>query len=305
MLLGGNKFLLAFAFFATGVARGASSNYCNTKINSIATGMAWALNCLHACFAVGAFVFPLILMMITRTQSAHWIYACMFLVVLGVLTCIMYYMIPEDQDDPEDTGKSNTKRDGNTFGFFREPIFYIVTATLFFYLCAEQGVIGWMITYFKDTGLLPPNLAQSTASILWVMILCGRLTTAFLSTKVKKENLLPAMGVGIVLFFIVLIMSKSTTPIVIGIMGFGFSMAGIYATTVSFAGELIKKYSLAWSFILTTASLGSVIMPSIVGFIADDFGIATGVGSIAIALFIDMIFIMILVRKVKKGISIK
>lgn len=305
MLLGGNKFLLAFAFFATGVARGASSNYCNTKINSIATGMAWALNCLHACFAVGAFVFPLILMMITRTQSANWIYACMFLVVLGVLTCIMYYMIPEDQDGPEDTGKSNTKRDGNTFGFFREPIFYIVTATLFFYLCAEQGVIGWMITYFKDTGLLPPNLAQSTASILWVMILCGRLTTAFLSTKVKKENLLPAMGVGIVLFFIVLIMSKSTTPIVIGIMGFGFSMAGIYATTVSFAGELIKKYSLAWSFILTTASLGSIIMPSIVGFIADDFGIATGVGSIAIALFIDMIFIMILVRKVKKGISIK
>ena len=162
-----------------------------------------------------------------------------------------------------------------------------------------------MITYFKDTGLLPPNLAQSTASILWVMILCGRLTTAFLSTKVKKENLLPAMGIGIVLFFIVLIMSRSTTPIVIGIMGFGFSMAGIYATTVSFAGELIKKYSLAWSFILTTASFGSIIMPSIVGFIADDFGIATGVGSIAIALFIDMIFIMVLVRKVKKGISIK
>ena len=305
MLLGGNRFLLAFAFFATGVARGASSNYCNTKINSIATGMAWALNCLHACFAVGAFVFPLILMMITRTQSANWIYACVFLVVLGVLTCIMYYMIPEDQDDPRGAKKSKEKRDGNTFGFFREPIFYIVTATLFFYLCAEQGVIGWMITYFKDTGLLPPNLAQSTASILWVMILCGRLTTAFLSTKVKKENLLPAMGVGIVLFFIVLIMSKSTTPIVIGIMGFGFSMAGIYATTVSFAGELIKKYSLAWSFILTTASLGSIIMPSIVGFIADDFGIATGVGSIAIALFIDMIFIMILVRKVKKGINIK
>ena len=56
---------------------------------------------------------------------------------------------------------------------------------------------------------------------------------------------------------------------------------------------------------LTTASFGSIIMPSIVGFIADDFGIATGLGSIAIALFIDMIFIMILVRKVKKGINIK
>ncbi len=301
MLMGGNRFLLAFAFFATGVARGASSNYCNTKINSIATGMAWALNCLHASFAVGAFVFPLILMLITRTQSSSWVYACVFLVILGVITCVMYYLIPEDQEVEKQEQNNKKGAKSEAFGFFKEPIFYICTATLFFYLCAEQGVIGWMITYFKDTGLLPPNLAQVTASILWVMILCGRLMTAWLSTKVKKENLLPLMGIGIVLFFIVLIMSKTTAPIIVGIMGFGFSMAGIYATTVSFAGELIKKYSLAWSFILTTASLGSIIMPSIVGVIADNFGIATGLGSIAIALFIDMIFILLLVRFVKKS----
>ena len=132
------------------------------------------------------------------------------------------------------------------------------------------------------------------------MILCGRLLTAFVSTKVKKENLLPLMGVGIVVFFLVLISAKSTVPIVLGIMGFGFSMAGIYATTVSFAGDLIKKYSLAWSFILTTASLGSIIMPAIVGIIAEKLGIATGIASIAIVLFIDMIFIITLVIYVKR-----
>ena len=300
MLSGGNRFLLAFAFFATGIARGASSNYCNAKINGIATGAAWALNCLHASFAVGAFTFPLILMLITRNNNSAWVYACGFLVVLGLITLLMYFLIPED----EDVGTSSKKKDSashtDVFGFFKEPLFYICTGTLFFYLCAEQGVIGWMITYFKDTGLLPPNLAQVTASILWVMILCGRLTTAFVSTKVRKENLLPIMGIGIVVFFIVLISSRTTFPIVLGIMGFGFSMAGIYATTVSFAGEIIKKYSLAWSFILTSASLGSIIMPSIVGLIAENLGIATGIGSIAIVLFIDMLFIMTLVVYVKK-----
>ncbi|ETP71541.1 Major Facilitator Superfamily transporter [Lachnospiraceae bacterium JC7] len=322
MLLGNYRLILVFAFFATGIARGAASNYCNAKINSIATGMAWALNCLHASFAVGAFVFPLILMFMTRTESSNWVYACVFLSALGLLTCLFYYLIPEDPEplkktsEPEASvkqtdditpsesvkqpGSKNTDRSAASFDFFREPLFYICIATLFFYLCAEQGVIGWMITYFKDTGLLQPNLAQVTASILWIMILLGRLTTAFLSTKVKKEDLLPAMGVGIVLFFIVLILSKTTLPIIIGIMGFGFSMAGIYATTVSFAGELIKKYSLAWSFILTTASLGSIIMPTIVGLIAENFGIATGIGSIAIALFIDMICIMILVHFVRR-----
>ena len=333
ILLGNYRFLLVFSFLATGIARGASSNYCNAKINSIATGMAWALNCLHAFFAVGAFLFPLILMLMTRNESQNWVYACVFLTALGILTCLFYYLMPEDAEsgshsdkkkpvdkssdisadqdmNPKTSGAcpANERKTGKpaaAFGFFREPLFYICIATLFFYLCAEQGVIGWMITYFKDTGLLQPNLAQVTASILWVMILLGRLTTAFLSTKVKKENLLPAMGVGIVLFFIVLILSRTTLPIIIGIMGFGFSMAGIYATTVSFAGELIRKYSLAWSFILTSASLGSIVMPTIVGVIAENFGIATGIGSIAIALFIDMVCIMVLVRFVKRTGHIK
>ncbi len=300
MLYGKSSFLLAFAFFATGIARGASSNYCNTKINSIAPGAAWALNCLHASFAVGAFTFPLILMLITKSNNSFWVYACGFLVALGIVTCIIYYLIPGDEETESKANESdNTKSD--VFGFFREPLFYICTCTLFFYLCAEQGVIGWMITYFKDTGLLPPNLAQVTASILWVMILFGRLTTAFLSTRIKKENLLPIMGVGIVVFFIILIVSRTTAPIVLGIMGFGFSMAGIYATTVSFAGDIIKKYNLAWSFILTIASLGSIIMPTIVGIIAENLGIATGIGSIAVVLFIDMIFIMTLVGFIKKG----
>jgi fucose permease len=300
MLYGKNSFLLAFAFFATGIARGASSNYCNTKINSIAPGAAWALNCLHASFAVGAFTFPLILMLITKSNSSFWVYACGFLVILGLVTCLLYYLIPEDEEgDTKSAGSENKKSD--VFGFFREPLFYICTCTLFFYLCAEQGVIGWMITYFKDTGLLPSNLAQVTASILWVMILCGRLTTAFLSTRIKKENLLPIMGVGIVVFFIILIVSRTTAPIVLGIMGFGFSMSGIYATTVSFAGNIIKKYNLAWSFILTIASLGSIIMPTIVGIIAENLGIATGIGSIAVVLIIDMVFIMTLVAYIKKG----
>ena len=300
MLYGKSSFLLAFAFFATGIARGASSNYCNTKINSIAPGAAWALNCLHASFAVGAFTFPLILMLITKSNSSFWVYACGFLVILGLVTCLLYYLIPEDEEgDTKSAGSENKKTD--VFGFFREPLFYICTCTLFFYLCAEQGVIGWMITYFKDTGLLPPNLAQITASILWVMILCGRLTTAFLSTRIKKENLLPIMGVGIVVFFIILIVSRTTAPIVLGIMGFGFSMSGIYATTVSFAGNIIKKYNLAWSFILTIASLGSIIMPTIVGIIAENLGIATGIGSIAVVLIIDMVFIMTLVAYIKKG----
>jgi fucose permease len=250
---------------------------------------------------VGAFVFPLVLMLFTRANNGYWVYACWFLTMVGVIAWILYFIIPEDDDKKTDSGETDAKdKVRETLGFFKEPLFYICTATLFFYLCAETGVIGWMITYFKDTGLLNPNLSQVTASILWIMILAGRLTVAWLSTKYRKENLLPVMGIGIVVFFLVLIISKTTAPIIIGIMGFGYSMAGIYATTVSFAGDIIKKYNLAWSFILTIASLGSIIMPAIIGLIAENYGIAMGISSIAVALFLDMMCIMKLVTHVKK-----
>jgi fucose permease len=79
-----------------------------------------------------------------------------------------------------------------------------------------------------------------------------------------------------------------------GIVGFGFTMAGIYPTTVSFSGSIIQKYPLAWSFILTIASLGSIIMPSIIGKIAETAGIAVGMSSVAFVILVDLVLIIVL-----------
>lgn len=296
IIISDNNYLLALAFFLTGMARGATSNFCNKSINELAPGKASILNGLHAMFAIGAFTFPLLLLALTSTDASNWIYACYFMLIMGILSWILYFIVPVS----EDTAKKEQKQATDGFAFFKEPLFYLCTLTLFFYLCAEQGVIGWMITYFKDTGLLPASLSQATASVLWVMILAGRLLTAWLSSKIQKEWLLLVMGFGLVGFFILLLFSSSTPLILTGIMGFGFSMAGLYPTTISFAGGIIQKYSLAWSFILTIASFGSIIMPSIIGKIAETAGIFYGMQSIIAVVIIDFICITLLVRYIRK-----
>lgn len=299
IIFGKSPFVLAAALFTTGLARGATSNFCNAEINSLAPGKAWMINGLHAMFSIGAFFFPILLTVLTMQKASNWIYACWFMLVMGMISWLLYFLMPESGEN-----KVEKKKNAGGKGFFGEPLFYLCTVTLFFYLCAEQGVIGWMITYFGDTGLLSASLSQMTASVLWIMILAGRLTTAWLTTKVAKEKLLPVMGAGLVFFFLVLILSRSTALIVFGIMGFGYSMAGIYPTTVSFSGNLIQKYPMAWSFILTTASLGSIIMPSIIGRIAENAGIFYGMSSIAAVVVIDLVFIIVLsvyIRKNKEG----
>lgn len=296
ILLSDNPFLLALSFFLTGVARGATSNFCNTSINELAPGKASLLNGLHAMFAIGAFSFPLLLLALTTSNASNWIYASYFMLIMGILSWILYFIIPASTDPV----KIQKEKPASDFSFFKEPLFYLCTLTLFFYLCAEQGVIGWMITYFKDTGMLPESLSQVTASLLWVMILVGRLLTAWLSTKIEKEWLLLIMSIGMVGFFLMLLFSSTTPLILLGIMGFGFSMAGLYPTTVSFSGSLIQKYSLAWSFILTLASFGSILMPSIIGKIAETAGIYYGMQSIIAVVVIDLVCILLLIRHIRK-----
>lgn len=291
ILFGNGNLMLARAFLMTGLARGASSNFGNYTVNSIAPGRAGFLNALHAMFSIGAFSFPILLTVLTRTNADGWVYACYFMIAMGVLSWILYFMVPISEPVKE---KSEKKKNDSGVGFFKEPLFYLCTFTLFFYLCAEQGVIGWLITYFVDTQLLSDALSQLMASVLWVMILAGRLTAAALSGKVEKQKLLLVMGVGFVGFFFWLLFSKSTVPIIIGIMGFGYSMAGIYPTTVSFCGRLIQKYSMAWSFILTLASFGSILMPMIIGRIAESAGIAYGMSSIVVVVLIDLALIVAL-----------
>lgn len=296
ILISGNMTLLVLAFLMTGLARGATSNFCNSVINELAPGKAGIINGLHAMFSVGAFVFPFLLMGLTNHNENGWLIMSGAMMAMGLVSFALYAIIPV-----KDFAVGKSKKVGANYGFFKEPLFYLVIVSLFFYLCAEQGVIGWLVTYFKDTGLLEGGVSQMMASIQWIMILAGRLTTVWLSTKVKKENFLPFMGAGLVVFFILLIFSRTTALIVLGIMGFGFSMAGIYPTIVSCAGNMIQKYPLAWSFILTSASIGSIAMPAIIGKIAETAGIYSGMSSVAVVVIIDFICILALVTYMKRA----
>lgn len=89
------------------------------------------------------------------------------------------------------------KRRKVTTDFFKEPLFYLCIVTLFFYLCAES---------------------QLMASMQWIMMPAGRLLVAWLSGRVAKEKLLPVMGIGLVLFFRILINSESVGMASVGVV---------------------------------------------------------------------------------------
>jgi fucose permease len=60
---------------------------------------------------------------------------------------------------------------------------------------------------------------------------------------------------------------------------------------------------MAWSFILTIASFGSILMPSIIGKIAEVAGIAVGMSSVAFVVLLDLVLILLLCRYSAKKIN--
>ena len=289
MTITSNPYILVLAFFLTGINRGAVSNFNNSVVNEIATGKGSALNVLHSVFAIGAFVSPFIVMGFVSINKDGWKYAALLWALLCFIEFFTYGFMDIPNNKPIRKEKQGKKAD---FGFLKNKFFITACGILFFYLCAEQAVNGWLVTYFIESDILSSNLAQTMSSLLWLVILFGRILTAYLSSKVKKSKLMLINALGYVVFFVILLLSRSVVPVIIGIVGVGFCMSGLYPTTIASIGKILKDYPMGLSFLLMIAGLGSILMPSIVGAVADNIGIIGGMSTVIVAVVITLIFII-------------
>ncbi|MDY0289439.1 MAG: MFS transporter [Sphaerochaeta sp.] len=287
MTLTGNPLFLLFAFLLTGVGRGTMSNITNVVMSDISENKTASLNLLHASFAVGAFLAPFLAILTTSVFGVHWRISLWTVVVLEILVMIFFGRSTL-------SGKSIEKQKDVATGFYKDKTYWLNTAILFFYLCNEASIMGWLVTYFTDSGILSPSLAQTTSSALWVFILIGRLSCAYLSTKLGKNMLLVLLGFFQVVFFLLMVSSKNFVFIYMSIFGFGLAMSGTYPTVLATMNPKYNASTIAVGTAIAVATIGAIGMPIIVGAVAQQIGIAGGLATISIALV--CMFALILVK---------
>ncbi|MBD5148539.1 MAG: hypothetical protein HDT19_07155 [Oscillibacter sp.] len=78
------------------------------------------------------------------------------------------------------------------------------------------------------------------------------------------------------IFLSILLVSTNLTLMLVGTVGLGLSLSGMYGTTVANAGSVFGEYPLAMGIFVTVTALGSVITPSIIGGVAAYTGIRAG-----------------------------
>jgi len=287
MTLSGNPLLLLIAFAFTGIGRGTMSNITNVVMSEIAENKTAGLNLLHASFAVGAFLAPFLAILSTSVFGVYWRISA-WVLVLFELT-VLFFLSRSSL-----SGKPKAKQKDEGRDFMRSGKYWLNTFILFFYLCGEASVVGWLVTYFNDTGRLSPALAQTTSSALWIFILVGRLICATLSLKMNKNVLLVILGALQVVFFLMMISVEHIALIYLSLFGFGLAMSGTYPTTLSTMDRKFNSSTIATGTCIATATVGAITMPIIVGSVAQAVGIAGGLATISLSIL--CMFTLILVK---------
>ncbi|WP_071131801.1 MFS transporter [Enterococcus timonensis] len=278
MITTGNPFLLILSFLFTGLSRGSISNFNNSVVNEISNSSASALSFLHSIFAIGALLAPYLV--IAAVQLLGFDGWKMSGVVIIILTLISLFLFSK-MEMPEVKQKVKVKAN---YTFLREKKFWILAGLLFFYMCGESTINGWLVKYFVDAEILTIGYAQFLASLLWIGVLIGRLSVSAFGDRFAKKKILLWLTLGMTVFFAILLVGRTPIIITVAIFGLGLTMAGVYPTTIAAAGGFIKEFPMAMGTLLVISGLGSIMMPMITGAMSDRWGIFYGMAAIIVAL---------------------
>lgn len=292
-VLWGNPVWLFLAFILIGFGRGSVTNFTNRTVNRLTGGSPSASNCLHATFAVGAIVAPLLFLFLSTRFG--WRAGPAVVAVFFCLNVLSLSRMKLDQEYPD--RKDSTNR---TLVFLKNPSFLILAGMMFCYVCSEYSVNGWLVTYIQNKQNLLASFgksgaeleqavkaySQTMATLLWIVMLIGRLSCAYATSKISQKKLMTGLSLGIIVFFALLLSSSSIPLVTVSVAGLGLCMSGMSPMIYSDSAIFSNAYPMATSCLIVVGTGGSIIMNMIVGALADRFGFDAGMRAIFVTVIL-------------------
>ena len=287
MGLSGAVAVLALGFFLVGIAKGSVINTCTILVSDNSADRTRGMNLMHSCYACGALLCPFLIAAAARVSTAL---AVFLLAALGVVLWLVYWKTPME-------GKVKDRKAAIDWSFLRSGRFWLLTGLLFCQNAAEQSVTGWMVTYFKGSGIIAGTLAAYTVTVMWGATLVARLLIAFVFPFKSPRKAMVVMAVTCTLFYVLLMRADSQPAAILLLFAFAFAMAGMNPTAVASAGRMTSVTSMG--IMLPAASGGAILMPWVIGRVAERAGLAAGM-AMNIVPCVGLIIFSVLVERLSE-----
>ena len=288
-------FVLIPLFLLVGIGIGSVNNINNFIITDLAEEKPGYISLSHMFFAIGAFISPLLAAFIMRLG-----FGFKKIIFIGILLSfsmvVVYFKLPIEASSK----KIKVQNVENEKPFYKYSTFYIAAFLLFFYLGVEMAVSGFIAAYLTDHLNMDHSFSTKLLSVLWLMIILGRLLSAYLASKFKKTTMLLICSLGASVVFLGFLLTNNPMLITISVIFLGVFLSGIYPMSIASVSNILKQSSKAMGVFLAIVGLGGIFIPMIVGFFAAYFDVMIGMGSILISAAL-MVFCALLLKIKQRG----
>jgi MFS transporter, FHS family, L-fucose permease len=204
---------------------------------------------------------------IADTVRAPYIAIAGALLVLGI--AVAFSRLPHIDQPPS----SNPAKEGaasRSVWSYRHTV--LGALGIFFYVGVEVGLASIAVNYFKSQGMSSFKTASDLASLYWFGALVGRLLGSWILTKVKSGKLLGIFGFAASALLITSMATSGNVAIwTLVLCGFFNSIMfpNIFTLGIAGLGPMTSK----GSGLIMTAIVGGAIIPALLGWAADKYGI--------------------------------
>ena len=215
------------------------------------------MNAMHSFFGVGALLAPIVVAqtaVLSYPTSRSYFVLALLLLPAAAFTLYLPSPIattPKNHDGPATTNGR---------------LVFLIALFLFLYVGAEVGFAGWIVTYAIKLKLSGDTTATYLASLFWGSLTLGRILTIPAAARFKSRTILVNSLAGCFLSLSVLwLLHDSFSATLVGTTGLGLSMASIFPTILSFAGNQMKMSGRVTGWFVFGASAGSMLIPLGIG----------------------------------------
>lgn len=289
MLLTGIPLFLLLGFLLIGFGKGTSLNNATVAAGDAADDRTGTVNLLNALFAAGSLAAPVVYLV---SRSVSWRLPLFILAAGGGVVWLLFQAMHLDPAPSSAREKSDT-------AFLKDRHFWYSAAFLFGQQCAEISVTGWLVTYFKDQGILTGIFSELTVTVIWTAMLIGRLALAFLIPATSRMYSLTLMSAASLVTYLLMLLSSNGILALITLFLFGLSISGAYPTVIARSNRSMSNASVG--VLLPVGGIGAILMPYITGAVAEQIGIRGGMMCSQAALAVMLVFSVLLKRCESEG----
>ncbi len=246
---------------------------------------------LHSLYAFGVFsVVVISSLYIKFIGSEYWMYLTMFFALLPVIASVLFMISPMPNMDSSETTVKTEKTSKRTLGIV------LCVGCIFFGSCAENAMSNWISSYMEAE----LHIDKAVGDILGMAMFAILLGITRVCYSKWGKNICKMLLVGMIgsaVCYLVAGVSTHTLPAFIACILTGIFTSMLWPGTLIMMEEKIPGVGVAtYALMASGGDLGASVAPQLLGIIADNSSLQTGMLVCSVFPIIGTVLMLIIIR---------